>query len=255
MTASKDAKKGNGGEGVNVAFVAGTLKKHWGTRDIPDGNGGTVKVARLLVDGPNGNGGHVPIYVEVFGNAAAAAAAKLAEGKRVQMAGEVRRSDWDVDAPAGESAEGEEGKRQNTRLVLHVEEGEADHEIAAAESTDDVNQVHLAGEINWVGDLEEIRWKSSKDGEQKSKPKRRLFVSVPKTTPSGKAIRPSFPIEVLGAGAGEAFAIGKRIEIHGAIDNRIVPGKPAAGGEAAAKNRYFASVVVSGEGHGIQLAS
>lgn len=243
---------------MNLAFVAGTLKKHWGTKDIPDGNGGRIKVAKLLVEGPNGIGGHVPIYVEVFGNEAAATAAKLEEGKRVQLAGELRRDDWNVAGAteADTAAEGDESERkpQNTRLVLHVEEGESDHQVAAAEATDDVNQVHLAGEVNWVGELEEIKWKSSQDGAPKSRPKRRLFVSVRKTSPSGKEIRPSFPVEVLGDGADAAFAVGKMVEIHGAIDNRIVPGEPS-GDDAKAANRYFASVVVSGEGHGIQLTS
>lgn len=236
-TDQHQAKKSENGAGVCVAYVAGLMTANDGAKDIPDGNGGTTKVANLVVNAPNGIGGTTPVYVEVFGPAAAAAAGAIASGKRVQVSGEIRTDEW-----------GPEGK-QDRKLLVHVEEGEEGHEIGLAQAAEDLNEAHVAGDINYVAEPETMKWKSRKDGESKSLPKRRMFVSVPKTSPKGKSIRPSLPVEVLGDAAGGDFRVGNRVEIHGIISNRMEEGKDGA------KNRYFASVVVGADDHKIQLAS
>ena len=220
---------GNGSAGTNIAYVAGTVHANYGLKEIGESQ---AKKTELTVSAPNGRGGSTPVYVEAWG-AMADAAAAIERGTRVQIAGEIRTDEWGPD------------DAQNRKLMVNVEETEG-HEIAVADG-DDINQAHVHGEVAWAGDLEEITWKSKTDGEPRRLDKRRLFVAVEKTSPTGKSIRPTVPIEILGDAAAKDYPTGTRVEVSGLVINEMVPGGDGEGD----KNRYFATVSVSGEGTSI----
>lgn len=188
-----------------AANLRGTIT-YSGTDQLPNSD---VKVQSISLRTTDGKGGDVVVRIKAWG-AMQTAAAAFSKDARVQLAGELRRSDYPVDK------DDKDGPK-NTALEVHLnDDGECMIEAAAAD--DDVNQVVIAaGEVIWGDDKNATFDYKNAANEQKTAMRRDLFVATPVVNKEGETKKPSYPVSVIGVDAAKNVAVGAQVAIEGML--------------------------------------